>query len=254
MTPRRILPSLLAATCLAFLSTAAAAQEAPVFERQYELEFLDTHAAAAVAQNQCPPVDDTGRCRVAVVKGSLIVVRADADTQERVAAALAERDVPPASQAFQVSLLRADRSGSGTPGDLPPAVAGALEDVRPFLPYTGYEMLDAAFLRTTESGGVEMSGPDGRVYEAFLAFQGTPEDGEDLFVKRFVLEEKAGALRPPRAEPAGTDESETVAPLAPSRTALSTSFSIAPGETVVVGTSRLGGGQSALVVLVTAMP
>ncbi|MDX1631113.1 MAG: hypothetical protein R3234_04590 [Thermoanaerobaculia bacterium] len=241
------------------------AQETEVFERRYEVEFLDPLTAEAVAQNQCPADARSQDCRVGVVTGGsnpggIIAVAADAETHERIAAALTERDVPPASQAFQVTLLRADRSGGGAPGELPEAVAQALEDVRPFLPYTGYEILDAGFLRTTVSGFVELSGPEGRVYEALLAFEGSPGAERELFVHRFRLEERSSggsvSMPPPPEVPEGSATPSapgSVAPRAP-RTVLSTSFSITPGETVVVGTSRIGGGSSALVVLLTAIP
>lgn len=269
MTSRRFSSSIFACCCSALLGVAGlAAQEAQTFERRYELRFLEPVTADAVAQNQCPEGARPQECQVATVKtwpvGGIIAVVADAGTQARIATALAERDVPPTSRAFQVTLLRADRSGTGVPERLPPAIAKALDDVSAFLPYSGYEVLDAAFLRTTGEGFAEVAGPDGRAYEAHLAFTGaggSPETADELFVHRFLLREmRPGA--PLAVWPAGVPGSAgDVAPrpqpaLAPAtpKTALSTSFSIAPGETVVVGTSRVDGGDAALVVLLTAIP
>lgn len=253
----RTLSALVLLAIVAALPSPVRAQDGPtVFERQYELRFLPHTAAQAVAQNQCPPEVEAKECRVAAVSGSVIAVVADAETQRRVAAALAERDVPPSSQAFQITLLRATRTNGGTPRELPSAIAKAMEDVKPFLPYHGYEVLDAAFLRTSEEGFAEMVGPEGRAYTAQLSFTGVPGEAGELFVQRFVLIESVGSLlAPPPPTPAAGGGSETPAPAPRARqTALSTSFSIAPGETVVVGTSRIGGGESALVVLVTALP
>jgi hypothetical protein len=258
--PRR--PYLLPVLALLALVPAglAAQDEAPIFERQYEVRFLRHFTAMAIAQNQCPPEATPKDCRITVREarstGSIVAVLTDGETHRRIAHALAERDVPPRSQAFQVTLLHADRSGGGTPSELPAAIAKAMEDVRPFLPYSGYRVLDAAFLRTTEDGAAEVNGPEGRPYHAELSFTNGPAGSEELFVHRFVLVESPGAmalLPPPAASGSGASETTTPAPRA-SHPVLTTSFAIAPGETVVVGTSRIGGGDSALVVLVTALP
>lgn len=65
-------------------------------------------------------------------------------------------------------------------------------------------------------------------------------DGVRIEVQEFKLE------RTPQRSPDGEDVSP--------KDLLRTSFQLDSGETVVVGTSRLNGGDSALVVLVTAVP
>ncbi len=71
-----------------------------------------------------------------------------------------------------------------------------------------------------------------------------------LLVRSFDLQEK-NEPAPPRVATGG----DKTAPVAPGRkTLLSSSFAAEVGQTVVVGTSRLNGGDEAMIVLFTALP
>jgi hypothetical protein len=270
----------------ASLGASAARAEGQLVERQYRVRFIDTSVGIAIASNFCAGPE----CRVGMGSmGGFVLVRADPATQERIAKALAEADVPPADQAFQLVLLQADRSGTGAPADLPAGPRKALADLQGFLPYSRYRLIDSAFVRTTHDARVVVRGMADRAYEAQITFRGDPrQPGAELLVERFVLrmipadpmgllmgsagEGARGTRRqgeatgsqgatpapaPSAAPPAGGGDASP-APPAPSPTLaenlLNTSFSLRRGETVVVGTSKLDAGSSALVVLLTALP
>ena len=74
---------------------------------------------------------------------------------------------------------------------------------------------------------------------------GTKED-RSLYVDGFSL--RAEPFSPP---PAASGEKQ---PARPARSLIETAFSLKEGETIVVGTSKIDGGDEALVVLLTAVP
>lgn len=152
------------------------------------------------------------------------------------------------SHLFHVTLVAASREAVAAPaGELPPGVAAALADLRDFLPYRGYRVVDSALLRTTGAARARLAGPGGERYEAELRFR--PLDGSFL-VEHFALRKEPTV---PQPETPGTSRGPALAPRAP-EPALETSFRIARGETVVVGSSRLESGGGALIVLLTAAP
>jgi len=179
------------------------------------------------------------RCRVTSDEHGGVNVIADAATQRKVAQALAREDVAPLTQAFQLVLLLADDQ----PGD-PPALAKgarkAVDDLRGFFPYKGYHLLDTAWLRSTSHIDARLAGKDGNSYNVKLTFDAAGTgDSQQLIVKAFHLgEELSPALVKANRAP---------------RSLLDTSFGLKVGETLVVGTSKLDGGD-ALVLLVTALP
>ncbi len=295
--PRRAAVAIVLLACAGAALAAPGPGEPPVVERQYQLRFLSNGDGIALATSLCP---EGGVCQVgtAAMTGALFV-HADVATQERIARALREADKPPADQAFQLTLLQADRTGSGGPGRLPPAASKALADLADFLPYSRYQLLDSAFVRTTRDARVVVQGMEGHSYEVHLRFRGdarTP--GSELLVEQFLLRlipadvlgylmgsaELAagaagpgsalvarpgapGAAAPPAGAASGAEPGHPVAsPPTPTpgpgpsplptlaENLLDTSFSIRRGETVVVGTSKLDGGDRALVVLLTALP
>lgn len=73
-------------------------------------------------------------------------------------------------QGFSVILVLADLSTSGAQDDVPPAARRALADMKDFLPYKSYKLLDAAWL--LGQGGVQttrLRGPEEQEYELKLA-------------------------------------------------------------------------------------
>ncbi len=145
---------------------------------------------------------------------------------------------------FQISLLLADVEGDGTYEGLSKNAQKALEDLKDFLPFQSYRLLDFAWLRTSMRSSAQVKGPDGRTFQLsmHLGSWGDQSSGK-IHISNFDLREtsgvnldvEAGLLQAPQE-------------------LISTSFSMEEGETVVVGTSRLDGDQRALVVLLTAVP
>jgi hypothetical protein len=191
-----------------------------------------------LAWQQCPP--DAGQhCRVSTDEHGELSVIADAATQRKIAQVLAREDSAPFTQAFQLVLLLAD-SQPGDPPSLSKNAQKAIDDLHGFFPYKGYHLLDTAWLRTTDSARARLVGKDGISYAANLVYQGTGSgENRQLFVRQFHMEEEMS----PAIQKAGRVP----------RSLISTSFGLKVGETLVVGTSKLDGGD-ALVLLVTALP
>jgi len=146
------------------------------------------------------------------------------------------------TQLFQVILLRGATSGSEELTGLPKNAEKAVKDVRDFLPFKSYKLLDSALLRIDESGKTQLEGIPPQQYEVSFAFR--PLAGNKLSIWTFRLV----AVKPK----GGTPLPRGVAPEA-ERALIDTSFTVDRGETIVVGSSKLGGSE-ALVVLFTALP
>ena len=153
------------------------------------------------------------------------------------------------SQLFQVVLVVGSTAGTESVQDLPKNAAKAIDDIRDFLPYKNYKLLDAGLLRAVaDSMSSEMilkgKTTDGdREFRATLRYR-ERKDGQTLLVDQFILfakPEHMGLLK------------EGYAPEAPSKL-IDTSFSIDLNETIVVGSSRLNGSGTAIIVLLTALP
>jgi hypothetical protein len=147
-----------------------------------------------------------------------------------------------ANQLFQVILLRGATTGSTEIVGLPKNAEKAIKDMRDFLPFKSYRLLDSALLRVQDLGQARLSGIPPQQYEVRVAYRNLPNG------KLSIWEFKIMALKLPGATPLPPG----VAPEA-ERAIIDTSFTINLGETIVVGSSKLGGDQ-ALIVLFTALP
>lgn len=155
----------------------------------------------------------------------------------------------PATHLIQISLLAAAKSGPSELTDLPANTRQAIEDVRQFLPYKSYRLLTTGLLRIQTGARTTLTDPQGRVFFVALSL-GEGQQPGSLLVRSFELQEKSEP-KPPLVSGGG----DRVAPVAPSsRNLLSSSFAAEIGQPVVVGTSRLDGGDEALMVLFTALP
>ncbi len=162
------------------------------------------------------------------------------------------------SRLFHVALVLAERGPDGD-GDerLPEAVQKALDDIRDFLPYDRYRVVDSALVRSAGNGEATLRGPDGTPHRASFLFTETEMDDRTMLdVRHFVLHRQPREMPVPKERRGGP----AIAPRAPERP-LSASFRMDVDETVVVGSSSLergpeGGssGQRALIVLLTAVP
>ncbi len=150
---------------------------------------------------------------------------------------------------FQISLLLADTQTEEGYEGLSKNAQKALEDLRDFLPFKSYRLLDFAWLRTSHRSSARVQGPDDRDFELTLSVgKGPTGDGSTkgsgkLYISNFDLRDTSTL-----------NLDVDAGPLRRARSLISTSFGMDEGETVVVGTSRLEGDQRALVVLLTAVP
>jgi len=141
---------------------------------------------------------------------------------------------PPAAgislRKFVFTLALGDvQAGAGS--TFTPAASRALADLKDFLPYKRYTLLDTIYKIGLVGPSVPVKGiDDAQKYELWTTGQGHP-DGKRMSVRvnlQTVSQERRTDL-------------------------ISTTFDIEIGETVVVGTSRLDGNR-ALLLLVTSVP
>ncbi len=212
---------------------------------RYEIQSLDLHTAEVLAWDQCAQKE---RCRVAsteITGHKFLEVGAEPAVQEKIARALAREDRQPRTHGFQILLLTASlKPGSGGV-EVPANVQKALADLKGFLPYKSYEVLDTAWLSGTQERdmGARLVDHQGAVYQVELRFHDTGSAADrSLFVDAFRL--RAEPFKP---QGAGVMEARPGGPL------IDTSFGVKEGETIVVGTSKTTGSNEAVVVLVTAV-
>jgi hypothetical protein len=99
-------------------------------------------------------------------------------------------------QGFSVVLVLADIQAASGPDDVPTAARKALADMKDFLPYKSYKLLDAAWMLCCGPGSGEvtsrMKGPEDQDYELRLsASQSRESQNPDIFrvFVRFTLRE-----------------------------------------------------------------
>jgi hypothetical protein len=188
---------------------------------------------------------------------------------------------------FSVVLLLGETQAAASGEALPPAPAlrRALSDVKDFLPYKSYRVLDTQWLR---GGSTRMKGLDDQEYDVELIVDTIPIAplcGKDCVLNvLFHLQEVGAAansseefgrsmqvadLEKQRAhlvallpaaqgamqqeQKARIEQLDRQIRLAKARKLIDSRFQMQPGETVVVGTSKIGGGDKGLVVLLTSV-
>jgi hypothetical protein len=202
-------------------------------------------------------------------------------------------------QGFSVVLVLGDTKAVAAVDDsVPPAARKALADMKDFLPYKGYRLLDAQWILGSTHASTRLRGVDEQEYQLTLR-SGVASDGQLRVV--FQLQEpgpadvavytadegqrraqiaamqdrirqlelelvRIRALRGAEAQREVdainaqiTELRNQMAATEPAkanrgRTVIDTSFAMDVGETVVVGTSRVRGGDKALIALLTAVP
>jgi hypothetical protein len=210
---------------------------------RYEIQSMGLHDAEVLAWDQCAQKE---RCRVAAVEitgHKYLEVGAEPAVQEKIARALVRQDTQPRTHGFQILLLAANLKTGGGGQEVPANVQKALADLKGFLPYKSYEVLDTAWLSGTQDRGMEAKLVDhqGAQYQVVLQFHDTGSSTDrSLFADVFRL--KAEPFKPQ-----GSTE------MRPGGSLIDTSFGVKEGETIVVGTSKTTGSNEAIVVLVTAV-
>lgn len=250
--------------------------------------------------------------RSAILGASLVLGVTHAASAQP-ASAMPKKSMPePVIQGFGVVLLLGDTQASGSPDNVPISARKALSDMRDFLPYKSYQVLDVQWTRCCGSPTVSrLRGLDDQDYELQLRSSGDdrlfiqfllrePGTGEaidkslsdaharnleakgEVQKELFALErelsdlsvqkEKAaamvplGGMSPEEAKRISAQHTLVARRIAELRKAVNTSatvkrdgriiidtsFRMDAGETVVVGTSRLKGGNRALIAILTA--
>ena len=149
------------------------------------------------------------------------------------------------NQNLQILLLSASLKPSATAGpEIPENAQKALNDLKKFLPFKSYQLVDGAWLSATEGNSAQgrLAGSNGVAYKVELRFRSTGDtEPPTLFVDRFRLEQEMVVQMKEGPQFGG-------------RRLIDTTFSVKEGETIVVGTSKADGVDGALVVLLTAVP
>jgi hypothetical protein len=205
---------------------------------------------------------------------------------------------PNALQGFGIVLVLGDVQDGVTSDNIPPPARAALADLKDFLPYRSYRVLDSSWVlassSTRQAVTSRLRGSDEQDYEVVvdrmpvgpsslqIRFQMTEPGGyaaqkadrdaalraeiQQLIAARSALENQ---LRQPASEPGAINalrqrlaDAELAIETRQNQlrsgsgfggsTLIDTAFNMALGETVVVGTSRMRGGNKALIVLLTA--
>ena len=209
------------------------------------------------------------------------------------------------TQGFSVVLVLGDLKAGPTADDNVPAAARkALADMKDFLPYKGYRLLDVQWILGSDRSATRLRGADEQEYQLSLradAFGGPQalrvafhlqepaaadttinytDDGQRraqlaaMQDRRRQLELEAAALREKNSEAdqralnesrralnaqlaemkRQIEQAEGGLTVNRGRSVIDTTFFMDIGETVVVGTSRIRGGDKALIALLTAVP
>jgi hypothetical protein len=243
----------LAALLLAPGPLAAAQQLEPPTPSQtsvrYEVRFLDLHAAEVLAWDQCTQKE---QCRVATAatpnennRRGYLEVLANREVHEKISRALARADSGPRTQNLQILLLSAALKPSATPGpDIPENAQKAVADLKKFLPFKSYQLVDAAWLSATEGQAAQgrLNGSGGAAYQVKMRFRMTGDSSvPSLYMDHFELSQEMTVQMKDGPTFTGRD-------------LIQTTFSLKEGETIVVGSSKADGADGALVVLLTAVP
>jgi hypothetical protein len=132
---------------------------------------------------------------------------------------------------FQIVVLIGSKEVARPSTDVPANAQKALDDIGQFLPYKSYRMVDTSLIRSAAQGQGLMAGPDNHDYRVQLRYSKGRKTGK-IFVESFELVDLnrgSNALL------------------------IGTSFEVDLRETIVVGSSKLNGGDEALIVLFTAV-
>jgi len=234
-----VLIRLLALSCGLAQAAAAVGAETALdreVDRTYRVYYLEARDLGPLVAEACSEVGASNCGHQMAVPGSVHLSAPEA-AHARFAALLKVRDVPPPTQVFHVHLFTADNDAQ--PAErIPEALAPVLKDLASFLPFRSFHLISTGLVRTSRDGRIDLGSEPHFVVD--LRFAGDPAGGKPLQIEAFELSR--------RQMVAGEGGSMQVANF----DVLRTSFSMNVGETVVVGTSKLDGGDKALVVLLTA--
>ncbi len=249
------------------VSTAMPVHATDEVNQLHRLDHLDESSAEALVLDFCDGLPMGVVCNIRETTPSQILVTAKPEQQARIRRLLGEHDIV-RTRTFQVVVVRASAaSGEGIAADVPANVHAALQGLTELLPFGGFELVDAGVLNTTHEGTIRLAGSDGETYRASLNFH---NHGEQVLVREFQMsayfQDRPSASAPSAAAnyslagangatTASTNSSDTSRSSQRVRQrVVSTNLGLQLGQTMVVGTAKLGSADEPLVVLLTALP
>lgn len=183
---------------------------------------------------------------IPIILAALSVAPAVARAEEVPAAESATTD----TWLIQLVLLVGSTSGPSNLNDLPQNTRQALQDIQQFLPFKSFKVWDTALIRSARGARGILSSPLGTEYHFELDFRRVSRENEAgtarLMFHNVQITEKVRGSRRRKMDPGDAPPAW--------REIIRTSFAVQEGETIVVGSSRLNGGDEALLVLLTAIP
>ena len=232
---------------------AAAQGQEGVATTLYPIRNVSLESARTLAQTICEEAWSLARtsgnadaiiCAVAeLFSERSLAVSATPELHARIGAMLAEFDRMPETKAFHIIVLSAGtQTTSDQDLDIPAGARQALSDFAEFMPYSSFEVLSSGFLRTSRQAQTTLPGPV--EFSVNIVFRPVSDAQAPILIEAFDISQR---IQPTYA-PSGD-----VARDAYSRQVLQTTFTIEPGETVVVGTSKLEGDNDAIIVLLTVI-
>jgi hypothetical protein len=245
----RALVYALALTLLsALLVPAGANAQDPGMTRLYAVENVSLDSAETLANSICSEVHrlsmaagnrEEQLCQVwALSRENKLAVTAPPHLQTRIAAMLGELDRLPETKAFHVIVLAAAAEGPGGDLDIPAAARQALEDFAALMPYSSFRVLGSGLLRTSRRAQTTLPGPE--EFQVAIQFRSVSDPEASILIEGFEIYKETL-----------TTINDSVQRIR--HRVLETTFTIAPGETAVVGTSARDGQEGAIVVLLTAV-
>ena len=238
---RRVTAGLALATALAVLAppTAAAAQEKTT--ELLRVTNVSIESAHQLVRGVCGEAGPDCTDVRFLERENMLAVTAVPAVHDRINALLADLDRPYDTRSFQIIVLAADRSGE-VAADVPANVRTALADISEFLPYTGFRMLGSGMVRAAARG--ETTLPGAADLRAQLSFRPTTDPTASLLMEHFSVTHSRPVNIPVEGVMSQQMRREQI---------VEATFTIDPGQTVVVGVSKLNGDDSAVVVLLTAL-
>ena len=169
----------------------------------------------------------------------------------------------PETRLIQINLLAASKSGDSDLSDLPANTRKAIEDIKDFLPFKSYRILDTSLVRAmvqedrSRPAETYISGPEGEKLQVSVSMT-AEKGGTEVLVHHFEvtpsMRDRFFAVTPEQQIDPNAPAVAPRADLLDAGPFISTSFTAKVGQTVVVGSSRLNGGDEAMIVLFTALP
>jgi hypothetical protein len=170
---------------------------------------------------------------------------------------LKKYDVAPRNIELRFYLLRASTEGEGIKNGLPENVRAVIDDIRDLTKYRSFELVDSPVMRLIEGRSAKVYGGGAVSYSVDLQRSQVIEDESGLRVRidRFSLElamttafSNGSMIYEAEKVRQALEKEDTRLPLQPLKTkaGLNTSFTIADGETLVLGASMLEGEGPAI--------